>query len=353
MAANSQEFPLSHLKNRKNKTLEDIFLPISLDVKNSFNDEQWAQTTIFTSSNDLGVALNGGRKGSRFAPHAITHVLKKMTRTLNYSSKIPLIESWANNQNHDTKEDFSHFEALQKQSEEMITNSIKQIRGTDQKQKIFSTSPQQIIHIGGGHDHVAPLLKSLEQLGIENFLSLNIDAHCDTRQDKIKHSGTPFRQFSDSSSSQIYLYQYGIHDYSNDSETMAPLSSPNHQMIIKKQSQIIDETSYFTHFKPEILFQGIIQQKKKWQKQSAKTAILFSLDSDGIDSTLMEGVSATNAYGLPGHHIEQLLSWFQTEFADFNRVYGIYEYNPIFDNLSQKGAKFLAHLIYRIILNHP
>jgi formiminoglutamase len=53
---------------------------------------------------------------------------------------------------------------------------------------------QNIIHLGGGHDHVYPLLKAIETK-YKKIIILNIDPHCDTRESEHNHSGTPFRQF--------------------------------------------------------------------------------------------------------------------------------------------------------------
>ena len=57
---------------------------------------------------------------------------------------------------------------------------------------------KKIFHLGGGHDHIYPLLMSLEKTqNYKHLKVLNLDAHLDTRTDEFAHSGTPFRQFAE------------------------------------------------------------------------------------------------------------------------------------------------------------
>jgi formiminoglutamase len=73
----------------------------------------------------------------------------------------------------------------------------------------------------------------------------------------------------------------------------------------------------------------------------------FSLDSDAIDAGVMEGVSAVNHKGLPLQFVDELLTYCLDVLK--TKHFGIYEYNPVFDNLSQKGARALSSLIYKIL----
>ena len=61
----------------------------------------------------------------------------------------------------------------------------------------------------------------------------------------------------------------------------------------------------------------------------------------------MEGVSAVNHRGLPYDFIEDVLLY---SIDALNcQHFGIFEYNPLYENLSQKGARALASLIYQIM----
>ena len=79
-----------------------------------------------------------------------------------------------------------------------------------------------------------------------------------------------------------------------------------------------------------------------------ETNLFISIDSDAISSSVMEAVSAVNHDGINPKH---LLDWVNMlkEFPCKTQVLGIYEYNPVFENLSQKGARYLAGLIYTFL----
>jgi formiminoglutamase len=69
----------------------------------------------------------------------------------------------------------------------------------------------------------------------------------------------------------------------------------------------------------------------------------------------MESVSAVNAFGFSS---EQCFS-FLKEYCHMLKkisshhfpILGIYEYNPLFENLSVKGGRFLAGLLYEMIFD--
>ena len=69
--------------------------------------------------------------------------------------------------------------------------------------------------------------------------------------------------------------------------------------------------------------------------------------ADAIDAGVMEGVSAVNHRGLPYDFIEDVLLYAIDELKC--QHFGFFEYNPVYDNLSQKGARALAALIYQIM----
>ena len=62
----------------------------------------------------------------------------------------------------------------------------------------------------------------------------------------------------------------------------------------------------------------------------------------------MEAVSAVNPEGLPMQRVRDIFAFYQ-DLPQQKKIYGIYEYNPVFDNLSCKGARTLAALIYRAL----
>jgi formiminoglutamase len=65
----------------------------------------------------------------------------------------------------------------------------------------------------------------------------------------------------------------------------------------------------------------------------------------------MEGVSAVNHQGISSREVQKILETVLNS-KKGKKYFGFYEYNPLYDNLSQKGARFIASLIYNILENY-
>lgn len=263
---------------------------------------------------DLGVRLNSGRAGARFAPEALSSVLKKMTAPSHWKEESLYAEFFA-----PSSSKLNLSQRQEEQTEFLIEHGQ-------------STEALELIHLGGGHDHVLPLMRAMTQ--DKGLCVLNLDAHLDTRIDPFAHSGTPFRQFAQETQQPFHLIQVGVHPYTNPTQNYHPLASG--QMDI---------------------WPGLEKEKlKSWvetvhlQGPCPEAPILLSLDADGLCASVMEAVSAVNHDGLGPQEVKELIAWYK-ELCHTKRVFGIYEYNPIFDNLSQKGAKALGSLIYEFWLN--
>lgn len=277
------------------------------------------KTFILTASNDEGVIRNGGRRGARFAPEAILNLLKRM------NNHIPLALPTL------TKEVFPLYEA--NFEDDQITSS----KYIDQTLK--NNLSKNIIHIGGGHDHAYPFLKALElNTKIKNILILNLDAHCDTRIDDKRHSGTPFRNFTDETSKNVYLIQYGLHNYANAKSTLEPIKngSEKHYSVFEAR----ENSNGFSELDKK-LFEDLPFEL------GDDTFIFLSLDCDAIESSTMEAVSAVNHEGIPLSYIQLIIDKMKS--LPGPRAFGIYEYNPVYDNLSQKGSRALCSLIYNYL----
>lgn len=248
---------------------------------------------ILSSPYDQGVRINGGRPGARFAPQAILQILKNMQVN---PENFPLI-------------------GIQKFSEN------------------FNNSTLPLVHIGGGHDQIFHLLVNHKKLHPKSFLwVINVDAHCDTRTDNILHSGTPFRQFDEYIKQPWNLIQLGIHDYSNSPSTKADLKYGKMQIHYHHPSQ-----NYVS-----------ILQKLKIQPEDQ---IILSLDVDCFSGHLIQAVSAVNPLGLSFEQFFDILNWYiDINMNNGQKILGIYEFNPIFDNLSQKDARPLALFVYHYIM---
>ena len=173
----------------------------------------------------------------------------------------------------------------------------------------------------------------------DNIIILNIDAHCDTRIDKDPNSGTPFRDFDRDGVKPFHLIQYGLQSFSNSSSTLSALQRGSEKKIFIEEIKEITE-----EFKkpPQIDFNQcpfVI---------SDRTAFVFSLDSDAIDSSDMKAVSAVNPEGVPFTHVLQIqkkLSLLQRK----NCFYGIYEFNPAYMDSSLSCLKKISSLVYKIL----
>lgn len=289
----------AHLTERKNKKL----------LRNSTNSNP--DIHFLTASCDLGVALNGGRRGARFGAESILNSLKSLTPHKN--------TTWAVS------------ELLTQKEESKIGHKASQNIYADRiANKLNNQST--FIHLGGGHDHAYPLLKALRD-SYKKIVIINIDAHCDTRIDIIPHSGTPFRQGDELGFEKYQIYQLGVHQFSNDQSTIEKLKNGDMTLFGKRNlPKDFDQIGRYLDEKLEI---------------EKDDLVFISLDADAIDGSLMSAVSAVNPNGLTMEQVKGIFHW--ASYGLNNQlIYGIYEYNPILDDLSNKGSKTLANLIYEI-----
>ena len=288
-----------NLSTRKGKRVRDFIQAQS----------ESGQIKILTSSSDWGVVRNGGRRGSLHAPLAILSSFKAMATPKNF----PTLET-AEVANHSLEE--YHFEKAQSEEAKLIK----------EKQKL------PLLHIGGGHDHAYPLLKGLRDSGHKSVHVINIDAHLDTRIDPCVHSGTPFRQVANEVGKDFRMTQLGIHDYANVEGNYEDLPG---KMKILGLSQLRGYETFSKALKKEV-------------KIKDHELTILSLDCDALHSSFMEGVSAVNHDGFQLEEMQSILSFYQKHTKD--HVFGLYEYNPKLDNLSNKGSRALAALLYQFCL---
>lgn len=290
------------------------------------SDSKELQNLIICSPFDHGVRANKGRPGSRFAPKAILGMLSQFVLPSTFfpnSSLDPLLAPlFIKNFN---------------------PNPHSTLKATPWDKKFF-TPFKKIVQLGGGHenvfellDYAASQLRSTSQLWV-----INIDAHCDTRQStqgsEILHSGNPFRKFDESFKKRWNLIQIGIHPFSNNSHTLAKLTYGHMQIHFAYDWNSQDD------FKKNDVLSIVKNLPIKPQD-----LVILSLDADAISSSEMPSVSAPNPLGLGIQNIFSLLNWYIHLKNSSQKLFGIYEMNPIYDNLSQKGARPLALLIYHYI----
>lgn len=263
------------------------------------------------SPSDQGVIRNGGRLGARWAPKAIMTQLKKMA---SHNNRLKIAVTEVSSQD----EEVADFNEAQSQEEVRLS-------------QLLPTS-KTVVHIGGGHDHILPLLHAL---GTNRpIVVINIDAHCDTRAESESHSGNPFRLFSQISKYPFKLFQIGIHLLSNSSSTLTDLEKGEMKILFRDQCEdknVVD--SFLSDAFESLPKNGIV---------------VLSLDCDAIDSSQMQAVSAQNHNGLSMSFVRSIFDSYANWCSknEQNQLIGIYEFNPLYDNISSSNAKVIAGLIY-------
>ena len=291
---------LSQPQQRINESLKSQFRYENVDT---------ADVVLALSCDDEGVERNGGRIGSRYAPRAILNQLGKCTIAQDPPSTLGILEL------------LNEYDCLDFESKTTI-----------QIEKLQNIKGKKIIHIGGGHDHIYPLAKAFfgQKLSV-----LNLDAHADTRTDLISHSGNPFRRLS-MDQHLSHLYQWGLHPYTNSMTTLSQLPHTKQEILLSSERLNLSKKELFL---------------KSLENNSLGTTLIFSLDCDVLNSSFMSGVSAVNHHGVALEEIFDLVSWYKLFCKKNNQkeIYGIYEYNPVFDDLSSRGARAIVSIIWEML----
>lgn len=275
---------------------------LALKNQHLFDQSLKETATIFTSPCDRGVIRNGGRNGAKHGPSSLLYQFKKLNAT---------------------QEAFS-FKEVDNKHIYLENKSFEKMQASEQE-LMSSHLTDYSIHLGGGHDHVFPFASAIiEKYGKLNIV--NIDAHLDTRDDKVHHSGTPFRQLSEKYPDQINLIQIGIQDSANTSSSFDKMK----MSVIKMNEVTLKKLSSLTFDKD--------------------APLLLSIDCDGIDASHVPAVSALNPYGLKSEHLFSLASILKKKWNDDQKLFcGIYEFNPIYDTVSAQGARFMSYYLNHLI----
>lgn len=310
MNQNNQQNPHALIHSRKPDRLKNLV------------QEKNAEVVVLKASADWGTVLNNGRRGSLFAPTVLENLLSKMAGHPNKNHTLCFHEV-TNFQN----EEQSDFKNAQINEAKRIEEVLKK---TDTK--------KFLLHLGGGHDHFYPLMLALLKTyqSTKKILILNIDPHLDTRTDEWANSGTPFRNLDSALASfphQVTLVQLGTHLFANGETNYAPLKKIN-QIIcemtsIRKSSELSDFVK--THLSGQI---------------ESHDEIILSFDVDAIKASEMPAVSAPNHYGFSMEEMHQLIEYLKSAGKNKFQTLGMYEYNPLFDDLAGSSGRMLAALIY-------
>lgn len=265
------------------------------------------------SPSDVGVERNGGRNGARFAPQSLLSHFKKLTITNEWKNR-QITSAVVSNEKLE-REDFNLAQKLE--SEKIL------------KHLDFKSS---ICHIGGGHDHVFPLLNALGKT-FKKIIVVNIDAHADTRIDDDSHSGNPFRKFADTYEGKFELFQIGLQAFANAKSTLSPL--PKGNMEILWRNELNDESTMSTFFKKI--------------RVDSTTALVFSLDCDALSGHEVPGVSAVNGFGISSEELRKIWKYFKAIEGSHRPLVGIYELNPVFDTTSMLSMRTISNFLFEIL----
>ena len=273
---------------------------------------------IMLAPHDEGVMRNGGRRGSALAPKCIVHCLKKFSLGLSEQNKVQVIEV--------VQADNESFESMQLKQTNVITSTLQ------------TKSRSHIVHVGGGHDHIYPLLAALTKCYQQSIHVINIDAHLDTRDDLVEHSGTPFRQFQKLAKDRSRITQIGIQDFANTAANWSDMRMDVHTLD-KVENDTLGFTNFDRHYLDELL------------NINKEELTVFSLDLDAINGFEMPAVSAVNPAGLPLMFVRALHRRYQKKMTEYKTpsITGFYELNPIYDCVSGTSAKAVAAIILNSI----
>lgn len=300
---------MSDLKNIHAQRVQESILPL-------FQKKEGQHLLFLTSSSDMGVIRNNGRNGAKYAPRSFLFHFKKMTQDQD-------LKNWR----------FSELEVSSQRLEEENFHEAQK----EEMNKIKNSSPlnhQFVCHIGGGHDHIYPLVSALKDQ-FKKVIVINIDAHADTRTEKEFHSGTPFRQL-DEEVENLVVFQLGLHPYSNSFSTLSPLKK---EMPVLWQYELSEEkiVPFFDKIREEV---------------TSDSLVIFSLDADALSAHLMPGVSAVNADGLDLKRLKLIMDEYLKLKLHHPPVLGVYELNPVYDQLSGLSMNTIANFLFHTLKHY-
>ena len=313
----------SSLQKRKFESLESNMKYFDHSKDFSFQNEENSldfMDLVILSPSDIGVCRNGGRRGQRHAPQAILSQIKKLKRTHQRTIFLTNMDF--------QKVELSNFVKAQSDQEKALSHLLE---------RIPYDKLQSCIHLGGGHDCIYPFLKAIDKIFNRPITVINLDAHLDTRVDSWPSSGTPFRQFIRETNHDFHLIQVGIRSLVNP-ESNYIIDEKENAQGKKIQMSIIDN-SELTWNQLKASLETLITEN------NPNSLTILSLDCDSIDCSSMEAVSAVNSFGMSKELILSIFSWHENRIKNTPKFIGIYEFNPIFDNLSQKGARIISSLL--------
>jgi formiminoglutamase len=268
------------------------------------------------SSTDRGVVRNGGRNGAKYAPQSFLATLKRYS-TPQLTEQLYFQEIEVS----DERKEIDDFAVAQIEETKKIENSLRKYPLSN------------IIHLGGGHDHIFPFLCAASSK-YKKIIVINVDAHADTRTDAAPNSGTPFRDFSEFYEGEFILFQIGLLPFANSISTLSKLKSGNQDILWRQEATRENFIQLFGKISSLI---------------TAETQVVLSIDSDAIAGHELPGVSAVNPHGLSLSDLEFIGELYIKLQKNHPQMIGIYELNPVYDTLASLSMRAMTRFCYQMI----
>ncbi len=275
-----------------------------------------AEVVILGCPQDEGVKRNLGREGARFAPDEIRREFYKFTP---FGLKVKIFDA-GNIICEGTLEE------IHERQQRIVTKVLR--------------DGKKLIILGGGNDISYPDGAAVaEVFGKDNWIAVNVDAHFDVRVDRLRNSGTPYRQLLEEKLLRPdYFYEVGY---------QAQLASPIYYRYLQELgANLISIEQLRSNEKTDYELRESL--RSKFIRQSNSLKVFFGFDLDVVRMTDAPGVSAPNPTGLRGGELITLVkfaaSLANTQIIEFTEV------NPLFD-IDNRTAKLVAVAMHRFCSN--
>ena len=273
-------------------------------VSHEASDYDDAGLVIIGCPQDEGVRRNKGRIGAAAAPDTIRRVLYQITSPSDLA--ISRVVDLGNIKIADTLEE----------THEIHARVVAEILADGKR----------LIVLGGGNDISYPDCLGLSKVH-NNILALNIDSHFDVRENKVRNSGTPYRQLLDENIIRPEnFFELAIQPFAN---------SETYWQYLKSKGVSI-------HTLEQLLKQGIKKTLNSILDKNKCEAIFWGFDMDSVRSADAPGVSASYPTGLTA---EEILSIAAIAGQDSrSKILEISEVNPKYD-IENKTAKLASQIV--------
>ncbi|MEE8404761.1 MAG: formimidoylglutamase [candidate division Zixibacteria bacterium] len=273
-------------------------------VSDEPSDYDDAEIVIIGCPQDEGVRRNNGRVGAAAAPDAIRQILYQCTAPPELTTG-----------------------AIVDLGNIIIASALEETHDIHAKvvTKILADKKRLIV-LGGGNDISYPDCSGLSKVH-KKILALNIDSHFDVRENKVRNSGTPYRQLLEENIIRPEnFFELAIQPFAN----------------LEIYWKYLKSKGVSIHTLEQLLKQGIKKTLNSILDKNKSEAIFWGFDMDSVRSADAPGVSASYPTGLTA---EEILSIATIAGQDSrSKILEISEVNPKYD-IENKTAKLAAQII--------